>query len=136
MSSEDRQANGRFANGNPGGPGRPRRAIERQYLAALSDAISIEDWQEVVKATVALAKQGDSKARDWLTRYLIGDSPRGLTHLAADEVAELGAEHDILEALVKRVQNDQFQDRFHSDELAQARKLLKRAEARNNQANM
>jgi hypothetical protein len=134
MSSEGHQPNGRFAPGNPGGPGRPRRAVERQYLAALSDAISLEAWQEIVKATVVAAKQGDPKARDWLTRYLIGDYPRSLTELAADELAGLDAEQDIVRAMVKRIQDSQFQEKWHSAELALARKLLERAEALKTQA--
>ena len=34
----DRNMNGTFAPGNPGGPGRPRRGVERQYLAAFAEA--------------------------------------------------------------------------------------------------
>ncbi len=135
MSSDHRQGNGRFADGNPGGPGRPRRAVERQYLAALSDAISLEDWQEIVKATVTRAKEGDSKARDWLTRYVIGENPRTLTDLAADEAAEMGAERDILEAIANRLKNDQFQKLLEGANLVKARELLQRAEARDAQAN-
>src|SRR5262249_55014346 len=69
-SNNGRDSTGRFAAGNAGGPGRPRRAVEREFLSALSDAISLEDWQDIVKTAVAAAKQGDSRARDWVTRYV------------------------------------------------------------------
>src|SRR3954469_20378462 len=97
MSDARDPRTGRFAPGNPGGPGRPRRAVEREYLAALSEAVTVSDWQEIVKAAVAAAKDGDGKARDWLCRYLIGENPLSLTALAADEAAEVDAERDIIE---------------------------------------
>jgi hypothetical protein len=55
-------SNGRFAVGNPGGPGRPRRAIEREYLAALSDTVSLGDWREIVeRASPSIVSEIDSK---------------------------------------------------------------------------
>jgi hypothetical protein len=68
-----------------GDPARPRRAVEREYLAALADAVTVETWREICQATVEAAKSGDAKARDWLARYLIGNHPPKLLHLAADE---------------------------------------------------
>src|SRR6516225_4348255 len=102
MDNGHRNRQGQFALGNPGGPGRPRRAVEREYLAALSEAVSLDDWREIVKATAEAAKKGDGKARNWLTRYLLGEKPISLADLAADEAAEVGAERDILESLVRR----------------------------------
>lgn len=89
---------GRFAVGNPGGPGRPRRAIESEYLRVLSDAVSLDDWREVVARAVSAAKDGDDKSRAWLARYVIGETPIGLTELAARELLDIGAD---LEAQVK-----------------------------------
>ncbi len=39
-----RDSHGRFLPGNPGGPGRPPRAIERDYLSIAGDTITMEDW--------------------------------------------------------------------------------------------
>jgi hypothetical protein len=36
------------------------------------DAVPLEDWREVVSATVAAAKAGDATARAWLAQYLVG----------------------------------------------------------------
>lgn len=70
-----RNANGRFAPGNPGGPGRPRRETEAAYLQALRDSVDLDDWRAIVSRAVADAKQGDAKARDWLSRHLLPNSP-------------------------------------------------------------
>src|SRR5262245_12513652 len=83
----DRDDNGRFAPGNPGGPGRPRRAVEADYLAALSEAVTLERWGEIVATAIAQAIAGDAKAREWLGSYLAG-KPTGnaLRRLAAAEI--------------------------------------------------
>jgi hypothetical protein len=39
----DRDEHGRFLKGHPGGPGRPRRAIEREYLGVIGKAVTLED---------------------------------------------------------------------------------------------
>jgi hypothetical protein len=68
----DRAANGRFAPGWRGGPGRPRRATERDYLAALGEAVTIDRWRKIVERAASNAENGDAKARDWLGSYLVG----------------------------------------------------------------
>ena len=87
----DRNTNGTFAPGNPGGPGRPRRGVEREYLAAFAEAVSLDDWREVVGKAVADAKAGNAKARDWLSKYLLGDEPLALVELA-EELQRLKSE--------------------------------------------
>ena len=79
--ANDRNLNGTFALGNPGGPGRPRRALERQYLAALAEAVSPADWRAIVARAVTDAKGGNPKARDWLSKHLLGDDPLALVEL-------------------------------------------------------
>ena len=64
---------GRFTKGNAGGPGRPTRRAEEEYLATMCEAVSLADWKKIVSKAVEDAKDGDGKARDWLGRYLIGD---------------------------------------------------------------
>lgn len=67
-----RKADGTFARGNPGGPGRPARHVELEYTSAMYAACSLEDWHEIVSKAVADAKAGDPKARAWLASYLLG----------------------------------------------------------------
>lgn len=69
-----RDKRGRFVKGHEGGPGRPKRATEQDYLAALSEAVGIDAWREVVARALEDAKAGDGKARDWLSKHLIGDA--------------------------------------------------------------
>jgi hypothetical protein len=65
----------------------PRRAVERDYLAALADLVPLDTWREICQTTVEAAKAGDPKARDWLARYLLGPEPLKLLAVAADEAA-------------------------------------------------
>jgi hypothetical protein len=108
--SADRDDNGRFAPGNAGGPGRPRRAIERDYLATLSEAVPLEAWREIVETAVDQARGGDAKAREWLGSHLMGE-PTGnaLLKLAAaelvgfdpvaDEANDLGEQKSFLDLI-------------------------------------
>lgn len=90
-----RNDNGRFASGNPGGPGRPRRAIELDYLAALGNAVTLPAWQRIVARALADAEAGDPRARDWITKHVIGDSPVRLIDLAARELREVTSADEI-----------------------------------------
>ena len=87
----DRNTNGTFAPGNPGGPGRPRRGVERRCLAAFAEAVSPSDWRAIIQRAVADAKAGDAKARDWLSKYLVGDEPLALVELT-EELQRLKSE--------------------------------------------
>ena len=111
-SGRDNQ--GKFSKGNPGGPGRPRRAVEEDYLAALSDQLSIERWENIVSKAIEDAENGDHKARDWIARYALGPSPKvaemglqgalRLFQLAVDEAREKTVE----EKIENRVANDRL----------------------------
>ena len=74
----DRNEKGQFiagngaANGNKGGPGRPKRSTEEKDLRALSRHVTLKDWAKIVDTAVARAKAGDSTARQWLSDYLMG----------------------------------------------------------------
>jgi hypothetical protein len=70
---EDRDHRGRFAAGNRGGPGRPKRATEADYLQALSSIIGVADLVAIARRAVADAKKGSARARDWVSKYLLGD---------------------------------------------------------------
>jgi hypothetical protein len=89
-NSTARTGGGRFAAGNRGGPGRPRRAVETDYLRTLTEDCPLERWSRIVHRAVDDAETGDAKAREWLARYLIGTpSANALTELAArDEVGK------------------------------------------------
>jgi hypothetical protein len=70
---DGRDGLGRFATGNGGGPGRPKRATEAEYLRALSRIVSVEDLRAIARRAVADAKKGSARAREWVSTYLLGD---------------------------------------------------------------
>ena len=72
--SNGRGQHGRFAVGNCGGPGRPRREKERQLFSSIKAAVTAEDWLNVTQRAVEDAKAGDARARDWLSRLLLPNS--------------------------------------------------------------
>jgi len=57
----------RFINGTA-----KSRATSTDYMAALLESVTVDDWRDVVTATVALAKSGDASARAWLGQYVMG----------------------------------------------------------------
>ena len=65
----DRDDQGKFTKGNPGGPGRPRRSVEQEYLDVLVSAISPDDWRTVVLKALELAQKGDPRAREFLAKH-------------------------------------------------------------------
>ena len=66
-----RDSAGRFATGNPGGPGNPFARRVAQLRSALLDAVSDDDLREIVSALVTRAKSGDVvAAREILTRII------------------------------------------------------------------
>lgn len=131
QNGEPPRANrGRFAPGNPGGPGRPCRPVEWQYLRALNEAVSLTAWKAVVKAAVAQARKGDSKAREWLALYLIGSSPPRLVDIAADEIAGMGVGIEILRALLKFIAEKRYRDEFRSADILEATRILQESLSR------
>ena len=67
-----RDENGRFAKGNGGGPGRPKKAREEKYLDILLSIITPDEWAKVCSVALSRAKAGDSRAREWLANYIVG----------------------------------------------------------------
>lgn len=94
-----RRADGRFAPGNPGGPGRPRRAVEREYLAALADELTIDRWRRIVRGAIDAAENGDPKAREWIARYALGSAPPTLAALAVADMAGVSADDEVADAV-------------------------------------
>jgi hypothetical protein len=91
----DRTSDGRFKPGWHGGPGRPKREKEREYLRALTEAVTVPEWQLVVGKALEQAKGGDHRAREWLSKHLIGDEPVEVLALVEELRAELEAmRHD------------------------------------------
>lgn len=91
-----------------------RRPIEREYLAALNSAVPLDSWKEICKRAADDALAGDSKAREWLSKWLLGVESRVLTTLAAQETdisSEAAADNEIAncrEKIVDSQKKDEF----------------------------
>lgn len=113
-TNDGRDNAGRFAQGNPGGPGRPRRVVELDYLATLGDALTLEDWAAIVRRAVADAKNGSGTAREWVSKYALGANPMGLFDLARREALGVtsGDEIDVMnkEEAMPRLLRNSFSD--------------------------
>ena len=84
---QGRQAGGRFGPGNRYGKGRPPRAIEASYMAALADIVPPERWAAICDKAAQDAEAGDKAAREWIGRHLLGQAPISLRDLARRELA-------------------------------------------------
>lgn len=52
--------------------GRPSRLVETEYLHAIMGVATLQEWRVIARKAVNQAKEGDPKARDWLSKYLLG----------------------------------------------------------------
>jgi hypothetical protein len=49
--------------------------VEAHYLTAISEACPPDTWKQIVDRAVKDALDGDSSAREWLAKYLVGKTP-------------------------------------------------------------
>lgn len=82
-----RKSNGQFDTGNKYAVGRPKRAVELDYLRALSEVVTLETWHDICMRARDDALNGDARARAWLAQYLIGTS--ALSELVRLEVLDI-----------------------------------------------
>jgi hypothetical protein len=50
------------------------KKVSNDYLQAMGEVVSLEDWRDIVRQAVQDASDGDAKAREWLSKYLLGKS--------------------------------------------------------------
>ena len=88
-----------------------RRPIEREYLATLNAAVPLDTWEAICKRAADDALAGDTKARDWLAKWLLALDTRRLTTMAAEESGAEPAEAAESEIEVRRqkIEDDQRQ---------------------------
>jgi len=88
------------------------------------DAVTLEDWRDVVQGALQAAKGGDPQARSWLAQYLVGrpeaKAPSPLTVVVqqlngADPVADKLAARVIDRELYPGMhQNDEWKDNLRA----------------------
>jgi hypothetical protein len=89
-----RDANGRFTNGNGGGPGRPPKEREERFLEITLSAVTYQDWRDIIKKAVDQAKRGNPQARKFLADYLLG-VPKQRHELTGADGGPVVVEHDL-----------------------------------------
>jgi hypothetical protein len=67
----------------------PQRRTESDYVGALADAVTLDDWRQIANKAKQLAKDGDAQARNWLSQHLMG-KPQGSAPPLAVVVAQCG----------------------------------------------
>jgi hypothetical protein len=67
-----RDENGRFAKGNPGGPGNPFAREVAKLRRAFMNRVSVRDLEDIADKMVALAKDGNVQAAKFIYSYMIG----------------------------------------------------------------
>ena len=108
MSKSDngRDSKGRFADGNSGGPGRPKRQTEVTYLIAMSEVIGLNDWVAIVEKAKEQAVEGDDKARRWIAEYVIGKSTSLAQAIVYVEAGHDGTQNARLDIMGHAVRGD------------------------------
>jgi hypothetical protein len=82
---------GRFAKGNPGGPGNPLARQAQLLRSALYAAVTPSDVDAIVRAIVAQAKTGDVTAAKLVLDRLLGQ-PESIDLLERLEALETATE--------------------------------------------
>lgn len=78
------------------------RRTESDYMGTLLDAVTLEDWREVVNSTVAAAKSGDPSARLFLAQYLMGKPDTKAPAPVTVVVQQLSGRDPVVEKLANR----------------------------------
>jgi len=94
VNGNGRGPNGRFAKGNPGGPGNPHANRTARLRAMLLDTVSDDDFRAVVAKLVAMAKAGDLVAIRELLDRTLGKS-KGTVELIQAEITEAELDREI-----------------------------------------
>ena len=69
---DGRDANGRFAPGNRGGPGNPHAKKVAQLRSALLETVTVDDMKAVMLKLVATARDGDLPAIKEMFERVLG----------------------------------------------------------------
>jgi hypothetical protein len=71
-ASQGREANGKFAAGNPGGPGNPHARHCARMLEVFRSAVSVEAFTNIVCKLIEKAEAGDTSAAKIIVTYVVG----------------------------------------------------------------
>ena len=95
------------------------RRTEGDYMAALLDTVTLEDWRDVVAGALQLAKGGDAQARAWLAQYLVGKASASAPTALTVQVNQWSGTDPLTERLARPlIQQEKFPLAARDDALA------------------
>jgi hypothetical protein len=95
------------------------RRTEGDYMAALLDTVTLEDWRDVVVGALQLAKGGDAQARAWLAQYLVGKASASAPTALTVQVNQWSGKDPLTERLARPlIQQEKFPLAARDDALA------------------
>lgn len=98
-----RTSNGRFALGNPGGPGNPHGRRSAWLREQVLEAVTDRDMQAVVRALISKAKGGDIAAIRELLNRVLGRVPECADNETADLPPSIALADEALWAVAKTI---------------------------------
>ena len=105
------------------------RRTESGYMGVLLDAVTFDDWRDVVNAALLAAKQGDQSARAWLGQYLLGRPEMKAPTPLNIVVQQLNGDDPVVDRLARPVINRELFPMAHeTDEWEESVKALVAAE--------
>jgi hypothetical protein len=78
------------------------------YMGVLLDAVTLDDWREVVTGAVQAAKGGDPQARTWLAQYLVGQPASKAPTAVQVVVNQLSGNDPVINKLADRLTAPSF----------------------------
>jgi len=107
------------------------RRTEADYMGVLLDAVTLEDWREIVNSTVASAKAGDAGARAWLAHYLVGKPSAVAPDPLTVVVQQLSGQDLLVEKLAEpHIERLEYPSLHGNDEMEDAVRALVASELR------
>jgi hypothetical protein len=101
------------------------RRTESDYMGALLDVVTLEDWREIVTSTVAAAKGGDTSARTFLAQYLVGRPELKAPTPVTVVVQQLSGRDPLVEKLAHpHIERLQYPSLHDDDDMKDAVKAL------------
>lgn len=81
---------------------------EHDYMGAMLDSVTLQDWREVCKGALELAKTGDAQSRAWLGQYLVGQASQKAPTPVTVILGQLQGENKVVDTLTRVLTPSKF----------------------------
>jgi hypothetical protein len=92
------------------------RRTENDYMGILLDTVSLDDWRDVIDATLQGAKASDAGARAWLAHYLIGKPQSSAPTPMNVVVQQWSGDDPLVKQLAQPLINSTLYPSLHADD--------------------